>query len=78
MVLSTAEVMYWSTMFASILSASAGVLDARSKQFDLFGIMIIAFCAALGGGTLRDTLLDRTVFWVADSSSLILLGFREK
>lgn len=75
MVLSTAEVMYWSTMFASILSASAGVLDARSKQFDLFGIMIIAFCAALGGGTLRDTLLDRTVFWVADSSYLIFTWF---
>lgn len=66
-----ASVLYWSTMLAAVLSAAAGVLDARSKQFDLFGVLIIAFCAALGGGTLRDILLDRPVFWVKDSSYLI-------
>ncbi|WP_430460345.1 trimeric intracellular cation channel family protein [Thalassolituus sp. LLYu03] len=66
-----AEILYWSTMLASILSAAAGVLDARGKQFDLFGVMIIAFCAALGGGTLRDVILDRPVFWVKDSSYLV-------
>lgn len=72
MLLSTAEVMYWLTMFASVLAGAAAVLDARRKEYDLFGVMIIAFCAALGGGTLRDTLLDRPVFWVVDSSYLLV------
>ncbi|UTW48691.1 trimeric intracellular cation channel family protein [Bacterioplanoides sp. SCSIO 12839] len=70
--LTTDQVLYWSTLFASVFSAAAGVLDARGKQFDLFGVMIIAFCAALGGGTLRDVVLDRDVFWVYDDSYLII------
>lgn len=70
--LTTEQVLYWSTMFASVFSAAAGVLDARGKQFDLFGVMIIAFAAALGGGTLRDVILDRDVFWVHDDSYLII------
>lgn len=59
-------------MLALVFSAAAGVLDARGKQFDLFGVMIIAFCAALGGGTLRDVILDRDVFWVKDDAYLIV------
>ncbi|WP_420589332.1 trimeric intracellular cation channel family protein [Bacterioplanoides sp.] len=70
--LSTEQVLYWSTMFASVFTAAAAVLDARGKQFDLFGVMIIAFSAALGGGTLRDVILDRDVFWVHDDSYLIV------
>lgn len=70
--LTTAQVLYWSTMLALVFSAAAGVLDARGKQFDLFGVMIIAFCAALGGGTLRDVILDRDVFWVKDDAYLIV------
>ncbi|ASP40852.1 hypothetical protein CHH28_06765 [Bacterioplanes sanyensis] len=59
-------------MLAAIFSGSAAVLDARGKQVDLFGILIIAFCAALGGGTLRDVLLDRPVFWIVDHYYLIM------
>jgi uncharacterized membrane protein YeiH len=70
--LTTDQVLYWSTMLALVFSAAAGVLDARGKQFDLFGIMIIAFCAALGGGTLRDVILDRDVFWVNNDAYLIV------
>ncbi|WP_221796013.1 trimeric intracellular cation channel family protein [Oceanobacter mangrovi] len=67
----TSLLLYWLTMLASIFSAAAGVIDARNKQFDLFGVLIIAFCAALGGGTLRDVILDRPVFWIGDSSYLV-------
>ena len=35
-------------------------------QFDLFGVIIIAIATGLGGGSLRDMLLDRDVFWIRD------------
>jgi uncharacterized membrane protein YeiH len=69
----TLAILYWSTLLASVVSAAAAVIDCRRKQFDLFGVLIVAFCAALGGGTLRDVVLDRTVFWVADSSNLVFV-----
>lgn len=51
--------------------AAAGVLEAGRKPFDLFGMVVVALAAALGGGSLRDLLLDRTVFWIADQTYLI-------
>ncbi|MCB1908767.1 MAG: TRIC cation channel family protein [Rhodocyclaceae bacterium] len=53
------------------VNAAAGVLEAGRKPFDLFGMVVVALVAALGGGTLRDLLLDRTVFWIADQSYLV-------
>ena len=47
------------------------MLDAGRKPFDLFGIVVVALAASLGGGSLRDLLLDRPVFWIADQSYLI-------
>ena len=63
---------YWITQAAVAVSAAAGVLEAGKKRFDLFGMILIAFAAALGGGSLRDILLDRTVFWVADQNYLFV------
>lgn len=51
--------------------AITGVLEAGRKQIDLFGVVVIALVAALGGGTLRDILLARPVFWVADHAYLL-------
>jgi len=50
---------------------AAGVLEAGRKPFDMFGIVVVALAAALGGGSLRDLLLDRPVFWIADQSYLV-------
>jgi uncharacterized membrane protein YeiH len=52
-------------------TAAAGVLEAERKRIDLVGAVFIALAAALAGGTLRDVLLDRKVFWVADQSHLL-------
>lgn len=47
--------------------AISGVLVAMQKRMDLFGIFIIAFVTAVGGGTLRDVLIGRTpVGWMND------------
>lgn len=58
--------LYWITLLAVIVSSASGVLKAGVKQFDLFGVIIIAVAASLGGGSLRDMLLNRPVFWVQD------------
>jgi len=43
----------------------AGVFAAMEKKLDLFGILIIAFVTALGGGTLRDVLIGNVpVTWM--------------
>jgi uncharacterized membrane protein YeiH len=60
------ENLYWITFLAVIVSSASGVLKAGSKQFDLFGVIIIAISTGLGGGSLRDMLLDREVFWIDD------------
>jgi uncharacterized membrane protein YeiH len=66
------ENLYWITLFAVIVSSASGVLKAGFKQFDLFGVIIIAIVTGLGGGSLRDMLLDRDVFWIHDQIFFIV------
>ncbi|WFN36233.1 TRIC cation channel family protein [Methanomicrobium antiquum] len=44
--------------------AITGVLAGAKRGMDLFGIVVIALVTALGGGTLRDIILDAPVFWL--------------
>jgi len=46
--------------------AVTGALVASRSQLDIVGFIFIACLTATGGGTTRDAILDRTVFWVAD------------
>jgi uncharacterized membrane protein YeiH len=51
--------------------AISGVLAAGRKSLDLLGVAVIAVVTAIGGGTLRDVLLDRhPIFWIADPAYL--------
>ena len=51
------------------IAAITGVLAARGKHIDLFGVMVLALVTAFGGGTIRDLALGSLpVFWAADSS----------
>lgn len=63
--------LYGIGLAAVAVNAASGVLEAGRRPFDLFGMVVVALAAALGGGSLRDVLLDRTVFWIADQSYLI-------
>ena len=66
------ETLVYSIGIAAVaVNASSGVLEAGRRPFDLFGMVVVALAAALGGGSLRDVLLDRTVFWIADQTYLI-------
>ncbi len=49
--------------------AITGVLAGKGKQLDLFGVVVLALVTALGGGTIRDLVLNLSpLFWVADPS----------
>ena len=50
--------------------AASGVLAAGRKHLDWFGVLVIAMVTAVGGGTLRDLLIDRPVFWLIDTAYL--------
>lgn len=54
-----------------VFALSGGVAAVR-REMDLFGVVMLAFLPAVGGGTLRDILLDQPIFWLADTA---VLGF---
>lgn len=47
--------------------ALSGGLAAVRQRMDLFGVVALAFLPAIGGGTLRDVILDAPVFWLTDT-----------
>ena len=56
----------------------SGALTAMSKRLDPFGVFIIAFVTAVGGGTLRDVMIGRTpVGWMLHLNYVyvIIAGF---
>lgn len=58
--------------------AMSGALTAMSKKMDPFGVFIIAFVTAVGGGTLRDVMISRTpVGWMLDLQYvyIIIIGY---
>jgi uncharacterized membrane protein YeiH len=57
--------------FGVAVAAITGVLAARGKRVDLFGVVVLALVTAFGGGTLRDLLVgDRPLFWIRDPNYL--------
>lgn len=52
--------------------AISGFATAANKKLDLFGGIIIAMVTALGGGTLRDLLLNEPVNWLANPVGMYL------
>jgi len=58
-------------MAAVAVNAAAAVLETEDKHMDLIGAIIVGLAASLGGGTLRDVLLGRPVFWLADVLYLV-------
>jgi uncharacterized membrane protein YeiH len=51
--------------------AISGIRLASAKQFDWFGAYVVGLATAIGGGTIRDVLLDVTPFWMTDPVYLI-------
>jgi uncharacterized membrane protein YeiH len=54
--------------------AVSGIELASKKQLDWFGAYLVGLVTAIGGGTIRDILLDVSPFWMQDSSYFIVTG----
>lgn len=55
-------------LLGTVAFATSGALVAINKKLDFFGVFIIAFVTALGGGTLRDILIGKTpVGWMLET-----------
>ena len=69
------QIIYTLDLFGVGVFAISGALAARKKQMDIFGILVLAFVTALGGGTLRDMLLDAgPVFWISDPNYITMVA----
>ena len=54
--------------------AIGGAMAAMAAHLDLLGVLVLASITAVGGGTLRDLLLDRhPVFWIQDATPLVVI-----
>lgn len=61
-------------IIGTLAFALSGIFSGIRKHMDMFGVAVLGFLAAFGGGTLRDILLDRRpFFWVAQESMLWLV-----
>ena len=61
-------------IIGTIAFAISGIRLAAAKDFDWFGAYIVGLVTAIGGGTLRDILLDTTPFWMVNGWYLTVTG----
>jgi uncharacterized membrane protein YeiH len=62
------DFVYTLEMLGTAAFAVSGALAASRKGMDIFGFCVLALMPAVGGGTIRDIIIDRVpVFWVSDN-----------
>ena len=65
----------WVGMAGTVAFAVTAVLAVAPKGIDLFGACVMGIITAIGGGTIRDLILDVPVFWAGDLSYIwVALG----
>jgi uncharacterized membrane protein YeiH len=56
--------------------AVAGGLSAMERKLDIFGVLIISFVTAIGGGTIRDILVGNLpVNWLQNEITILVIFF---
>ena len=67
------KLFYLSDLFGVGVFAITGALMAGRKSMDLFGVLVIAIITSLGGGTLRDLILDNhPVSWIRNDTYILV------
>lgn len=61
-------------VLGTIAFAISGIRLAAAKRFDWFGAYVVGLVTAIGGGTMRDVLLDIPVFWMLSPRYLAVTG----
>ena len=64
----------WCDYLGTLAFAISGIRLAAGKGFDWFGAYVVGFVTAVGGGTIRDILLDIKPFWLIQPSYLVITG----
>ncbi|WP_448567090.1 trimeric intracellular cation channel family protein [Thalassotalea ganghwensis] len=67
------ELFYWLDLFGVIVFAFSGALMAGRYQLDPFGVIVLSAVTAIGGGTIRDIILDTPVFWTINPIYLYVI-----
>ncbi len=62
----------WCDYLGTLAFAVSGIRLAAGKGLDWFGAYVVGFVTAVGGGTIRDILLDIKPFWLIQPSYLII------
>lgn len=57
---------YWIGMAGTVAFAVTAVLAVAPRGIDIFGVLVMGVITAIGGGTLRDVIVDAPVFWGED------------
>ena len=65
--------LYYLDLVGCSIFAISAILVAVKKELDVLGIFVTAFITAVGGGTLRDLLLNTNVFWTDDNTYLYVI-----
>jgi uncharacterized membrane protein YeiH len=60
--------LYHLEMLGTAVFAATGVLVVTRRGLDIFGALVLGLVTALGGGTVRDVMIQAPVFWLADVS----------
>lgn len=58
-------------ILGTLAFAISGIRHAAAKHYDWFGGFVCGFAVAIGGGTLRDVMLDQTPFWMTSPMYVI-------
>ena len=61
-------------VLGTIAFAISGIRLSAARHFDWFGAYVVGLITAIGGGTLRDVLLDIPVFWMQTPMYLAVTG----
>lgn len=64
---------HWFDLMGIAVFAVTGVLAAWRKQVDGFAVIVLATVTAIGGGTLRDLILDAPVIWLHEDSYFVAI-----
>jgi len=67
------ELLYWLDFFGIVVFALSGALMAGRYKLDPFGVVVLASVTAIGGGTIRDVILQTPVFWVVSPYYLYII-----
>lgn len=67
-----AHLINWLDLAGIAVFAASGALVASRKEMDIIGFALLATFTGIGGGTARDVILDRQIFWLADQRPLLV------